>query len=333
MLSTCSSNVTKSRTAPIAGRIVDRLGRKRLLVGTLVAYGFFGTAPLWLPTLELIVVSRVLVGITEAAIMTCCTTLLADYFHGQRREGYFGLQTVYTTFAATLFFALGGLLGAQGWRTPFWLYAASLPLAVVAAIVLWQPESRHAETRGMHDPLPWRRLAAPIGVTLVGGLVFYALIVELSYVLDEVGITSTATIGLFSAVASLAPAVGAFTFPRPAGRGPSATVPLAFVSSGVGLIGLGLAPNPATVVAAAIVAGLGNGLLLPALVTWALNSLTFAQRGRGTGAWTAALFIGQFVCPIAVVALSENLGGLSVALAVVGVVALVMSGIARTVRT
>jgi MFS family permease len=142
-------------------------------------------------------------------------------------------------------------------------------------------------------------------------------------------VSSTATIGFVSAIASLATAIGAFTFPRLAGRGPGVTVPLAFVLSGVGLIGLGLAPNPATVIAAAVVTGLGNGLLLPALVTWALGSLTFTQRGRGTGAWTAALFIGQFVCPLAVLALSDNLGGLSSALAAVGVVALVMSGIAR----
>ena len=98
-------------TAPFAGRIVDRLGRKRLLVGALVVYAFVGTAPLWLPSLQLIVVSRVLVGLTEAAIMTCCTTLLADYFHGSQRERYFGLQVVFTTVAATIFFGVGGALG------------------------------------------------------------------------------------------------------------------------------------------------------------------------------------------------------------------------------
>jgi hypothetical protein len=75
-------------TAPFAGRIVDKLGRKRLLVGALVVYAVVGTAPLWLPSLQLIVVSRVLVGLTEAAIMTCCTTLLADYYHGSKREKY-----------------------------------------------------------------------------------------------------------------------------------------------------------------------------------------------------------------------------------------------------
>ena len=145
-------------TATFAGRIVDRLGRKRLLVGALVVYAFVGTAPLWLPSLQLIVVSRVLVGLTEAAIMTCCTTLLADYFHGSQRERYFGLQVVFTTVAATIFFGVGGALGAQNWRTPFWLYAVSLPLAVAAARCVWQPAPRAqaaARTEKL-PPLPWR---------------------------------------------------------------------------------------------------------------------------------------------------------------------------------
>lgn len=319
-------------TAPIAGRVLERAGRKRLLVVALVAYGFFGTAPLWLPSLELIVASRVLVGVTEAAIMTCCTTLLADYFRGPERERYFGLQTVSTTIAATVFFALGGLLGAQGWRTPFWLYAASLPLALLAARYLWEPAARGAASGTERVPLPWRRLAVPVGVTLVGGLVFYTLIVELSYVLDGIGVDSSAAIGLISALASLATAAGAFVFPRLAPRGPAITVPPAFLLSGIGLGVLAFAPSTAGVIVGAVVAGLGNGLLLPALVTWALGSLTFAQRGRGTGVWTAALFIGQFVCPLVVLALSDAIGGLSSALVVIGVVAVVLAVATRLLR-
>jgi MFS family permease len=319
-------------TAMIAGRIVDRIGRKRLLVGALVAYAVAGTAPLWLPTLELVLASRVLVGLTEAAIMTCCTTLLADYFHGNRRERYFGLQVVFTTVSATIFFAVGGLLGAQDWRAPFWLYAVSLPLAVLAARYVWQPAPPVGEATGAPPRLPWRQLAAPVGVTLLGGLIFYVLIVELSYKLDSIGVESTATIGAASAIASLGTAAGAFGFGRLARLGPWTTVPLAFALSGVGLVGLGLASSLPLVIAAAVLTGLGNGLLLPALLTWALGSLTFAQRGRATGAWTSALFLGQFVCPLVVIAISAAAGGLAVALVVVGVVAVVAGAGVRVSR-
>ena len=309
-------------TATVAGRIVDRLGRKRLLVGALVAYSFVGTAPLWLPSLQLIVVSRVLVGLTEAAIMTCCTTLLADYFHGSQRERYFGLQVVFTTVAATIFFGIGGALGAQDWRAPFWLYAVSLPLAYFAARHIWQPapQAQAAARTEKLPPLPWRQLRGPVGVTLLGGLVFYVLIVELSFKLDSIGVESTATIGAASAIASLGTAVGAFLFGRLAKLGPAVTVPVAFGLSGVGLGGMAVASAVPVVVIFAVVTGFGNGLLLPSLLTWALGSLTFEQRGRGTGVWTSALFIGQFVCPLVVLALSGALDGLASALVVLGAV-------------
>src|SRR4051794_41132323 len=297
-------------TAMIAGRIVDRVGRKRLLVSALVVYAVVGTAPLWLPSLQLIVVSRVLVGLTEAAIMTCCTTLLADYFHGSKRERYFGLQVVYTTVAATIFFGVGGALGSANWRTPFWLYAVSLPLAVAAARLVWQPVPQAAVRTEKLAALPWRRLAPPGRISLVGGLAFYVLIVELSFTLDAIGVTSTGLIGAVSAISSLGTAAGAFSFARLARLGPAVTIPLAFAISGIGLIGLGLAPTVPLVVAFAVLTGFGNGLLLPALLTWALGSLTFEQRGRGTGWWTAAVFLGEFVCPLVVNGLRSGFGGM-----------------------
>ncbi|WP_199522235.1 MFS transporter [Geodermatophilus marinus] len=317
-------------TAMIAGRIVDRVGRKRLLVGALVVYAVVGTAPVWLPSLQLIVASRVLLGLTEAAIMTCCTTLLADYFSGSQRERYFGLQVVFTTVAATIFFGLGGALGAADWRTPVWLYAVSLPLALLAARYVWQPAP--AARSGVLPPLPWRQLLAPVGVSLLGGLVFYVLIVELSFKLDAIGVESTGTIGAVSAIGSLGTACGAFVFGRVARLGPAVTVPAAFAFSGVGLLGLSMAGSVPAVVVFAVVTGFGNGLLLPSLLTWALGSLTFEQRGRGTGVWTSAVFLGQFVCPLLVLALSDALSGLDSALLVLGVVAALAAVGVRLVR-
>ncbi|MGY1637651.1 MFS transporter [Geodermatophilus sp. SYSU D00742] len=319
-------------TAMVAGRIVDRVGRKRLLVGALVVYAFAGTAPLWLDSLQLIVASRVLVGLTEAAIMTCCTTLLADYFHGSQRERYFGLQVVFTTVAATVFFGLGGALGAQHWRTPFWLYAVSLPLAVLAVRYVWQPAPQAAARTTALPPLPWRQLAAPVGVSLLGGLVFYVLIVELSFVLDGIGVESTGTIGAVSAIGSLGTAAGGFLFARVARLGPAVTVPAAFALSGVGLVGLGLAGSVPVVVVFAVVTGFGNGLLLPGLLSWALGSLGFEQRGRGTGVWTSAMFIGQFVCPLLVLGLSDAISGLDSALMALGVVAVAAAAGVRLAR-
>jgi len=53
---------------------------------------------------------------------------------------------------------------------------------------------------------------------------------------------------------------------------------------------MGLASSIPLVIPFAVVTGFGNGLLLPSLPTWALGTLGFEQRSRGTGVWTSDLF-------------------------------------------
>jgi MFS family permease len=68
-----------------------------------------------------------------------------------------------------------------------------------------------------------------------------------------------------------------------------------------------------------VVTSAGTGLLLPTLLTWAVSGLTMEQRGRGTGIWTGSLYIGQFVSPILLGIAASALGGLPVALGVLGI--------------
>lgn len=71
--------------------------------------------------------------------MTCCTTLIGDYYGGRARDRYLALQTVCATISATAFFILGGAMGTSGWRAPFQLYAVGLLLAPSMAAFLSRP--------------------------------------------------------------------------------------------------------------------------------------------------------------------------------------------------
>jgi MFS family permease len=313
--------------APFAGLIVDAIDRKRLLIAAMIAYSIFGTAPLYLQSLGAIIGSRVLVGICEAAIMTCCTTLIADYWDGARRSRYLGLQALVATVSATVFLGLGGALGAAGWRTPFWLYTVAVFLAIPMAKLLWQPAAGpDAAAKGRRlPPVPWRQLAAPCLVSVVGGVVFYALIVQLSFVLDGVGVTSTATIGGISAAMSLATAVGSGAFAKLSRFTPKVLLPIGFGLSAVGLAVVSATKSVPVITAGAVLTGAGTGLLLPTMLTWAINRLQFDQRGRGTGIWTGVLFIGQFTSPLLIAGIGAGIGGLQPALGVLAVVAAVLA--------
>jgi MFS family permease len=314
--------------APFAGVVVDALDRKRLLLVAMVLYSVFGTAPLYLQSLGAIIGSRVLVGLCEAAIMTCCTTLIADYWSGPRRSRYLGLQTVLAAVSAAVFLGVGGALGAAGWRTPFWLYTVAVLLAFPMARLLWQPvrSTPAARPAGRRlAALPWRDLFVPCLVTLAGGIIFYALIVQLSFVLDDAGVTSTATIGALSALMSVATAAGSLSFTKLSGQTPRRLLPIGFGLSAAGLAVVAAAGTVPLITLGAVLAGAGTGLLLPVLLTWSINRLHFEQRGRGTGLWTGALFIGEFFCPLLIAAIGAGTGGLRPALGVLAGFAAVLA--------
>ncbi|MDJ0392480.1 hypothetical protein QMK17_03920 [Rhodococcus sp. G-MC3] len=82
------------------------------------------------------------------------------------------------------------------------------------------------------------------------------------------------------------------------------------------------------VVVGGVVTSAGGGILLPTLLTWVLGAMPFEERGRGTGAWTGSLFIGQFLSALVILAIGTVTGGLSSALVVAGVLTLVLAVVA-----
>jgi MFS family permease len=315
--------------APFAGAVVDRLGRKRLLVTATVLYALLGTAPLWLHSLGAIVASRALVGVVEAAIMTCCTTLIGDYYSGRQRDRYLALQTMCASISATAFFVLGGAAGSAGWRAPFWAYAVSLLLAPAMAAFLPRPRavgrtSAATASAPAQRPFPWRPLAGTCGLTVFGSIVFYTVQVEMSFLLDDMGVTDTGMIGLAIATASAATVIGAGVFTR-LGRGPDAWLPAVFAVCALGFAVIWVAPNPAVLIVGAVINCFGGGIMLPSLLTLAMSKLEYADRGRGTGLWTGSFFVGQFLCPLVVLALTSAVGSRAGA---VGLLALAASGAA-----
>ncbi|MFE6338493.1 MFS transporter [Streptomyces sp. NPDC057798] len=313
--------------APFAGVLVDRLGRKRLLVAATALYAVFGTAPLWLDSLHAILVSRILVGITEAAIMTCCTTLIGDYYDGRVRDRYLALQTMCASASATVFFAVGGALGSAGWRTPFWLYAVGLLLAPAMAWALPAPtpaaamEPVPAQER---RPFPVRRMAGICLLTVFGAAVFYTVPVEMSFLMDDLGVESTGMVGAATALASAATVLGSVLFTK-LGDHSRRRLPALFLLCALGFLLMGATDHLALLIIGAVVNCVGTGLLLPSLLTLALSRLDFADRGRGTGLWTAAFFLGEFLCPLALLAAQGVLGTLASAVLLLGLLTLLMS--------
>ncbi|WP_337847733.1 MFS transporter [Sphingomonas sp.] len=296
--------------SPVAGWLSDKLGRKRLLIAALVGYAGFGLLPLLLDDLRMILAARVALGVTEAIIMTVATALVGDYFTGERRERWVSIQIATASVSAIVLIAAGGALGeALGSRGPFWLYLLALPVALAAALILFEPAKTLATTPAAAGKA--QGIALLVAITFGIGMLFYTLIVQLGPVIEATGVTSPATIGLAGAAANLGVMAGSMLFGRLKGWSGETLLSIGLPLVALGYVGIGLSSSFALTAACAVVISIGNGLMLPTMLAWVLRRLPPETRGRGTGVWTGSFFLAQFVAPIVAVALSGVLGGLS----------------------
>jgi MFS family permease len=273
------------------------------------------------------------VGIAEAIIMVCSTTLLGDYFTGSERVKWLSAQSGIASVSGIVFIMLGGVLGRDNWRIPFAMYALSLVLFVATLLWTWEPAPREREAAHAMR-FPWGGLLGNGVLTVIGSLLFYLIPVQMGAVLAGHGLTSPASIGVLISIASIAIPIGAFLFRRAALRiRLDVIVCLPFLLMGIGLVALGRTGDPTMDVVAASIHQLGGGFVLPVLLTMALQRLPFELRGRGTGIWMCSFFLGQFIsAPIAIGAMKAAgsigvslgwLGGLSLAVCAVLVLAAV----------
>ncbi len=296
--------------SPLAGWLSDKLGRKHLLVGALVLYAGFGIIPWFLTDLFQIIGARIALGITEAVIMTVATVLIGDYFEGARREKWIALQVGFGSIAAIILIAVGGGLGELlGSRGPFLLYLLALPIALAAAIILFEPTIKSTIGNGIKAKFPFKAVMPLILTTIGVGIIFYSIVVQLGPVLGLSGEVSPATIGLIGALTNIAVAVGSVLFNKfKQNVGPRLLI-VGLVLAAIGYAGISMSTTLVLLATFAILACIGSGMLLPNMLTWTMNSLPPEMRGRGMGMWTGAFFLGQFAAPIVTASIVPITGG------------------------
>src|SRR5712671_4096194 len=188
--------LTLSALLILAGALTDFYGRRRMFLYGLIGFGLTSVLCGLAPTMELLVLFRVLQGAAGAMLVPGSLALLTANFSGEEQGRAFGTWAGASGATTILGPVIGGLLvDTISWRAAFLI---NVPLVLIALWATWKhvPESRDDEASPQFD---W--LGAGIVALAVGGLAFGAIYGQqrewkdpVGYVVLALGVLATAAL-------------------------------------------------------------------------------------------------------------------------------------------
>jgi MFS transporter, DHA1 family, multidrug resistance protein len=204
--------------SPLAGKAVDKYGRKIMIVLGLFIFGFseflFGIGT----TIEVLFISRILGGISAAFIMPAVTAFIADITTMDTRPKALGYMSAAISTGFIIGPGIGGFLADFGTRVPFFFAGALGTIAAILSIFLLSEPERNAENveQAPDQKSGFKRIFAPmyfIAFVLIFvasfGLAafesFFSLFVDHKFGFDHYDIAIIITGGaIFGAIAQVA---------------------------------------------------------------------------------------------------------------------------------
>jgi MFS family permease len=297
--------------APLLGRLSDRLGRRPVLlaslVGTSIGFAIMGVAPQLSGVLVWLFIARVIDGISGGIISTA-QAYIADITSASERSMAMGLIGAAFGLGFILGPAIGGVMSHISISAPFY-FAAFLAAINALAVYLRLPESLSAEQRshpGQKAPIRevfkhgWH-LPALMGSYFLGIVSFsimttnFALFTHKRFGYDE------KHNGYIFAFIGLVGALVQGGFLRQMLKRMSEK---SIAVCGIILLAIGLAllPNSQTLtylLLTTCVIGIGNSFFTPTLNGLASRSAERNWQGRVMGLMQSAGSLGRFVGPLA----------------------------------
>ncbi|KUP30014.1 multidrug efflux MFS transporter Bmr [Bacillus halotolerans] len=155
--------VTQLIVSPIAGRWVDRFGRKIMIVIGLLFFSvsefLFGIGK----TVDILFISRMLGGISAAFIMPGVTAFIADITTVKTRPKALGYMSAAISTGFIIGPGIGGFLAEIHSRLPFFFAAAfALIAAILSMLTLREPERNPENEKIEGQKTGFKRIFAPM---------------------------------------------------------------------------------------------------------------------------------------------------------------------------
>jgi predicted MFS family arabinose efflux permease len=247
---------------------------------------------------------RGLLGAASGGIAAASLGLLGSMYEGQARSRALGYATSTLTITGVVYPLLGGWVGSTHWQFAFCLYGLGLPLGLMVAFIL-KDQPLRTQPAADHDNKLSKVLGHPYALHLLlniclASVAMYAVVIYAPLYLK-------ATIGagaILNGIVLASRAVGAAGIAAFGASWLSQTLGLSKATAmGFGLMALTLGIIPLLrqlnlILPAAVLFGVGFGIVLPNLYNALANLAPSKLRSSVLAVGTGAGFLGQFLSPV-----------------------------------
>jgi MFS family permease len=306
-------------SSPFVGRLIDAVGYRSVYLAGALLFAFFGAMPFLLDNLYLILLFRIGVGISMAAVLTAGYAGIGTLAPGIRAR-LMGLNALLGSAAAVILFPVLGALGKIGWRFAF---LPSLATLILIPLGLALPQTRQLAVKAVASH--GKGLGVPVSllaIAILGGMLSFIGPNFSAFYLASIGITDPSRAAIPLTAMAFCSLLGAGLFAVLYARiGGTAVFALAMLLPGMGLIVAGSSHGLLVFALGGSLAGIGSAFLAPNLSVTAMSIVEPARVGRAVGLTTGAMFAAQTVVPFITEPLRQLAGAGSVFI-VFGAVAL-----------
>lgn len=293
--------------ACLTGYMSERWGRRTVITVCLLIYAVAGLGGAIAPGLGWLVVARMVIGFVGGVLLTSIYAVIGEYFEGTRRETLLGLMSTAASLASlALLVVMGVVVERLGWRASFLLYGASLLLIPCTLKGLHPGLSAAGASLNWKPVLEQWPLYLLLTLFTIG---MYMMVIQGPFLLAAKGLSAPSTIGRYVALSSMMGALCAALYGL-ARRwfGFSQMFLLISLTIGSGLFLAAWAPSPQWIILSMVVTGLGIGVIEPTIASELLKRTPEPLHDRVMGMNVAAMFLGQFLNPLAIAPLRDGHG-------------------------
>ena len=304
--------------APILGHFIFKFGKKKSVVIALFFFSLFGSAGLYLDSIESLLISRAFFGISVATLMIVSTSLVGDYFKEQDRHKFMGYQSAFMAFGGVFFVIGGGFLSDISWRFPFAIYLMGL---VLLPLAFYNLKEVKFDDEKIEQTVP---INSNILIVYFLGfffmLIFYILPTQIPFLIIVKVKASGSLAGIIIATAFFCNALGAIAFSKLKTKFNYVTIYLIGIFlMAIGFSFVGLINNVHYFFITSPILGFAGGIMMTNVTAWMLSKTSVKKRVKSSGYYTSAIFLGQFLSPVVFHPIIEKLSDIQDFFLVIGI--------------